>query len=270
MGRLQIFAFNRLALAFFLSSFSATATVNKEPPSTSLTVAVASNFVPALEQLIQSNKERLTNKIVISSGSSGVLVTQIKRGAKVDVFLSADAEKPKYLADHGLAFEPQTYAIGQIALWQPREDKVNWPTNIFQHKGRVAIAHPQLAPYGFAAKQLLQTLSPEKKWQLVTGQNINQTFQFIDSGNVELGFVALSTLKLAQQKSTDAKYQHYVVLKPLQPILQQASVIKSGNTELAKRFMTWLLSPEVQRQLSYYGYLPIHDVAYSSEVQVNG
>lgn len=220
-----------------------------------LKVAVASNFYHSLYQLIKQSE--LANKVVLSSGSSGLLYAQIKKGAPFDVFLSADSHRPQLLAQQGFAFSPQTYAIGELVLWPAVSNVQSELANL---KGKLAVANPKLAPYGEAAVATLHYLGLEKKLQsqLVKANNVNQAFQFVDSGNAQLAILSKAQLKQAIDRfGADKGYENYQSIPSEwhQQVVQQMVILKRTNQlVLAQQFTAWLLSESVQQKLTLAGY----------------
>ena len=159
-------------------------------------VAVASNFADCLEALAPAFEESTGHQVIISRGSTGRHFAQIQSGAPFDVFLAADSLRPTLLEEKGLIVPGSrfTYAEGRLALWIPGagpEDKRPAADILraaeFDH---LAIANPRLAPYGLAAKQALESMGlwEDLRSRLVMGQNVGQTWQFVASGNAEMGF----------------------------------------------------------------------------------
>lgn len=226
--------------------------------SKELKVAVASNFYHSLNALLKSS-DKYADNIKLSSGSSGLLYAQIKNGAPFDVFLSADVKRPQLLHQQGLASQVLTYAIGEIVLWPAQKNAV---AKLKEHKGKLVIANPKLAPYGLAAKQVLEPIQSENnfKGRLITASNINQAFQFVDSGNAPLAILSKSQLIQAQQMSSEKSKQKYTgfVSFPAvlyDPIMQGGVVITNSKRKLeAQQFLGWLLSKPVQQQLKSLGY----------------
>lgn len=223
-----------------------------------LSVAVASNFHHTLSYLLsQSAPQNLS--INISSGSSGLLYGQIIHGAPYDVFLSADALRPEKLEQKGLAQGRVTYAYGQIVLW-PSESQIKPILENFT--GKLVIANPKLAPYGVAAQQVLNylSLSEQYKTRIITANNINQAFQFVDSGNAKLAILSKSQLIHANQRLSsfgEQKYMNFQLIPAhwYSPIAQQAVIVSTtDNLDAAKWFLTWLMSAQVQTQLLELGY----------------
>lgn len=220
-----------------------------------LKIAVAANFKPLLKQLAAQFEQQYPITLSLSSASTGVLYAQIRHGAPFDVFLAADEKHPVLLTEQRLALAPSrhTYAIGRLVLWRNRSAAKPDRELLTGWDKKIALANVKTAPYGQAAKSVLQhlTLWQQKKSQLISGSNIAQTRQFIDSGNVELGFVALAQVKAQPQ-------QQYWLLPTLwYPQLNQQAVIlkRSRQPAAAKTFVNWLLSVKIQQQIVAAGYL---------------
>ena len=252
-----------LVLVLVLVFFSLSTNAKTSPEQPPLRIAVAANFAPILEKLIPQFNQQSHIPVQIISGSSGTLYLQIKHGAPFDIFLSADSIRPtklkedKLITPHSL----ETYAYGQLALWSAQ-----WTNNEVISLSeltelsklgktikdqRFAIANPKTAPYGKAAKEALKTLKlwPAIQSQLVTGININQTFQQVRSQAVKLGIVANSQLVLNQLTGTIIPSDYH------QEIRQQLVILKaSKQQENAKKFSEFLLSKNVQQQLLTLGY----------------
>lgn len=164
------------------------------------TVAVAANFAGPLAKLATGFRAATGHTLKVSAGATGKLYAQIVAGAPFDVLLAADDETPKKLIDQGrgVAGSSFTYALGRLALWSAQPDLVDDRGAVLE-QGRfahLAIANPKLAPYGRAALQVLQArgLAERIAPRLVTGESIAQTYQFVATGNAELGFVALAQI----------------------------------------------------------------------------
>jgi len=252
--------FIRTFLVFVFLSINVYAPFLYANPSSNqvpLRIAVAANFSPILEKLIPQFSQQSHIPVQIISGASGTLYLQISHGAPFDVFLSADNIRPEKLEADGLITQGslQTYAYGQLALWSAQWTK-NETISLSElgneiQSHRFAIANPKTAPYGKAAKETLATL---KLWhqiqnQLVTGININQTFQQVRSQAVRLGIVANSQLVLNRLTGTVIPSDYH------QEIKQQLVILKSSKQqENAKIFSEYLLSDSVQQQLLALGY----------------
>lgn len=227
--------------------------INTKP----LRIAVASNFAPILEKLLPEFSQQTQINVELISGSSGTLFVQIKHGAPFDVFLSADELRPQKLQDDKLivANSLKTYAYGQLALYShndPNPSLANLAAYFADFPSqRFAIANPEIAPYGKAAKQVLEKLNLWQSVQskLVIGVNINHTYMQIHSQSVNMGIVALSQLTLSQRSGTVIP-QHYY-----QPIKQQLVILKaSKQIENAQKLSEFLLSSSVQESLAAFGY----------------
>lgn len=226
--------------------------------SAEIRVGVASNFAGALADLAEDFQRRTGHRLVISSGSTGKLFAQIKNGAPYDVFLAADGERPQRLEEEGesVAGTRFTYAIGRLVLWSSQRDLVDGEgkvltTNRFK---RLAIANPVTAPYGRAARQALEALGQWERLEprLVRGENITQTFQFVASGNAELGLVALAQT----QSLRDERGSAWLLPASLyDPIEQQAVLLKSAREPgAARELLDYLRSPTVRKYLESSGY----------------
>ena len=222
-----------------------------------LKIAVASNFYHSLSELLAYSE--FSSEIKLSSGSTGLLYAQIKKGAPFDLFLSADSERPQILVQQNLAYPSQTYAIGQLVLWPAVSDVKSTLENF---KGKLVIANPKLAPYGKASAESLEFLSLLKSYnsRLIKANNINQAFQFVDSGNAKLALLAKAQLLQAKDKSAglnSKRYDNYqdVPMDWHAPVEQQMVILKrTENLALAKQFQAWVLSEDVQKRLVSSGY----------------
>ncbi|TKB56179.1 molybdate ABC transporter substrate-binding protein [Ferrimonas aestuarii] len=217
-----------------------------------LRVAVASNFAHTLEQIVTAYESDTGHRVRVSTGSTGALYTQIQHGAPYDLFFAADVERPKLLEqnDKIVAGSRTTYAIGQLALWQ-RQGKPS-SESLIHWQNKLAIANPRIAPYGYAADQVLTALKIKQQFhgRLVTGANILQAYQYVDSGNVDAGLVALSQLKAA---NIPAEQYWLVPHKLYHPLEQQAVVLKrSSHPKLAQEFLDYI--EQQQQLLSSAGY----------------
>jgi molybdate transport system substrate-binding protein len=227
--------------------------------ATDLQVAVATNFRVTLEALLTSFAEASGYRGLVSSGSTGQIYAQIRSGAPYDVFLAADAERPRRLEAEGLAVPGTrfTYAIGRLVLWSPSADLSGQGARVLEQARfrHLALANPDTAPYGAAARQVLTRLGLWGKLQgrLVRGQDIGQTYQFVAGGNAELGFIALSQLYLAGHSP---QHTYWLVAQNLyDPLLQQAVLLKHGRDNAAARaFLEFLKSETALATIEGYGY----------------
>ncbi|MTI15430.1 molybdate ABC transporter substrate-binding protein [Sansalvadorimonas verongulae] len=238
-----------------LAGLALGAVISVQASADVLKIAVSANFHSALKELVTPFEKQTGDKVAISVGSTGALYNQISHGAPFDLFLAADKRRPQMLVDAGKALDkPVTYAYGRLAYWKPGAGKVAYQT-IKAEKGRIAIANPRTAPYGLAAQQVLEHMGllDTKKHQLVQGNNIAQTWQFVKTGNVPSGFVALSQLR------ADNVTGDYLVLKEdlYDRIEQQAVIPKSApNSRLAQKFLEYLEGEAQQKQIQDAGYYP--------------
>jgi molybdate transport system substrate-binding protein len=223
------------------------------PVNASLKIAVASNFKVTLEEIITLYAHQSDQQILVSSGSTGVLYNQINHGAPFDLFLSADKERAELIeaSEYGLKGSRFTYARGKLAFWVPNSDQAVNENTLLTYKGRVAVANAKLAPYGLATQQALETLNLQQNFSYVTGNNISQTYQFIDTGNIEAGFVAQALL-------LQNKQSHYYLLpsESYQPILQQGVMLSgSSDKQVLQKFVDFLQSKDIQEFIRRQGYL---------------
>lgn len=223
-----------------------------------LRVAVASNFAEPMRELVAAYEQSGKGGITAVFGSTGKHYAQIVNGAPFQVFVAADAEHPRRLESQGLAIRGSrfTYAVGRLVLWSPRPDYVDSKGAVLEHGGfrHLAIAHPELAPYGIAARQTLEALALWERLQdrLVRGENIGHSFHFVMSGSAELGFVALSQVKRPGQPILEGSY--WEVPEGLhQPIEQQAVLLV--DSEAARRFLAFLAGGAARAIMHGYGYL---------------
>jgi molybdate transport system substrate-binding protein len=218
----------------------------------SVNVAVAANFTAVAEELAGLFKAETGHEAVLSFGSTGQLYTQITQGAPFGVFLAADDTRPAKAVADGLGVEGSvfTYAVGQLALYSASLDLADGEAALGGPFEKLAIADPAAAPYGAAAVEAMTALGIYEtvKPRLVTGANISQTLQFVDTGNAELGFVAASQVV--------GKPHVWLVPAALhEPIRQDAVLLKtaSGNPA-ATAFLAFLRSPAAVARIEAAGY----------------
>ncbi|MFL6609093.1 MAG: molybdate ABC transporter substrate-binding protein, partial [Pseudomonas sp.] len=222
-------------------------------------VAVASNFTAPIQAIAADFEKDTGHKLIAAYGATGQFYTQIKNGAPFEVFLAADDTTPAKLESEGDTVKGSrfTYAIGTLALWSAKDNYVDAKgqvlrDNAFQH---LSIANPKAAPYGLAATQVLDKLglANQVKGKIVEGQNITQAYQFVSTGNAELGFVALSQVfkdgKLASGSA-------WIVPAELHdPIKQDAVILGKGrDNAAAKALMDYLKGPKAAAIIQAYGY----------------
>jgi len=224
-----------------------------------ITVAVAANFTAPMKQIAADFAKDTGHRATLSFGSTGQFYAQIKNGAPFDVFLSADDTTPSRLAAENAAVGNSqfTYAIGKLVLWSSKPGFVDAAGDVLKKGGfeRIAIADPKLAPYGAAAVQTLRALGLYEALQprFVTGTNINQTHQFVASGNAPLGFVALSQVT---RDGAIPQGSGWIVPANLhEPIKQDAIVLeRARNNPAAEALMKYLRSEKARAVIRAYGY----------------
>jgi molybdate transport system substrate-binding protein len=225
-------------------------------PAAQTNVAVAANFTEAAREIAVAFKAKTGHEAVLSFGASGQFYTQITQGAPFQVFLSADDARPKKLTDDSLAVPGSrfTYAIGKLVLWSKTPGLVKGEETLKTASfAKLSICNPVAAPYGAAAVQTMKSLKLHESLQpkLVEGATITQAYQFVETGNAELGFVALSQLTGPETGS------RWMVPQELySPIRQDAVLLKSGaDNEAATGFIAFLKGPEARIIIEKYGYV---------------
>jgi molybdate transport system substrate-binding protein len=218
-------------------------------------VAVAANFTDAVKEIGALFEKASGHKAVFSFGPTGGLYNQITQAAPFEVFLSADDTTPAKAIKEGFGVEgtSYTYATGKLVLFSKTEGlKLGEQTLKDGKFEKLAIANPKTAPYGTAAVETMQKLGvyDALKSKIVEGNNIAQAFQFVDTGNAEIGFVAFSQVALKPSGS------RWVVPANLhKTIAQDAVLLKTGaNNEAAKAFLAFLKGPEARNVIKKYGY----------------
>jgi molybdate transport system substrate-binding protein len=221
-----------------------------------LRIAVASNFTATMRALVVEYQARSGDEVQIISGSTGKHFAQIRHGAPFDVFFAADRERPQRLEQDGFAV-PGTrfsYAYGKLILWSPREQFVDASGQVLRDGEfqRLAIANPDLAPYGRAALDVLNALrlSATLKARLVRGENIAQAYQFVKTGNAELGFVALSQLL---RNGAEIEGSYWRVPPDLYRVIDQQAIQISSATA-AGTFLEFVQSANAAAIIQAQGY----------------
>ena len=222
-------------------------------------VAVAANFAGPMQQIAAGFEKGTGHKALVSTGATGKFYAQIKNGAPFQVLLAADDETPAKIEAEGLGVKGSrfTYATGRLVLWSAKEDLVDQGGKVLESDrfNKIAIANPKLAPYGAAAVETMDKLGLAAALtpKLVTGESIGQTYNFIATGNAELGFVALAQvldggkLKSGSMWVVPAKYHA--------PIIQDAVILKrAAANPAAKAWMALMRSPNAQDFIRSYGY----------------
>lgn len=222
-------------------------------------VAVAANFAGPMEKLAAEFARDTGHKAIVASGATGKFYAQIRNGAPFEVLLSADDETPAKLEkeNHVVAGSRFTYATGRLVLWSAKDGVVDNGANVlktgsFKH---LSIANPKTAPYGAAAVSTLARLGLTDTVQarIVQGENIAQAWQFVSTGNAELGFVAQS------QVWRDGKFTSgsgWIVPSSMHaPIRQDAALLTKGkDNEAARALLDYLRSDKAKAVIRAYGY----------------
>lgn len=258
----MIVRLHQLLLVFCALTLAACTSGDDNTPSTpavpaTLTVSAAADLTPAFEELGKSFERETGIRVTFNFGSTGQLTQQIEQGAPVDLFAAANVRFVEELERRGLII-PETkalYAQGRITLWT----RANSPLRLERVEDfaradvrRVAIANPEHAPYGIAAREALQSTGvwEQVEPKLVFGENVVQTLQYAATGNVDAAIVALSI-----SIGSDGKW----VLVPQeahQPLNQALAVIRSTKNEAAaRRFAAYINSPQGRVVMRKYGFV---------------
>lgn len=221
-----------------------------------ITIAVASNFLRPIAELVERFEAETGHRVRVAGGSTGSHYAQIRSGAPYDLFFAADADRPRRLVEAGLvpSGERFTYAVGRLVLWSPRPGYIDDMGRVleegtFRH---LAIANPTLAPYGAAARDVLEArgLWETLQRRIVRGQDIGQTFSFVHSGAVELGFVAYAQI-LAESDAVGGSW--WLVPASLHaPIEQQAVLLR--ESEAGRALVDFVKSDAAKMLIERYGY----------------
>jgi molybdate transport system substrate-binding protein len=222
-------------------------------------VAVAANFTAPMKEIIAAFEQDSGHEIKASYGSTGKLYAQIQNGAPFQALLAADPQRPQLLEDEGVGVPGSrfTYAIGTLVLWSADPDFVDnegaaLKTGDFE---KLSIANPKLAPYGVASIETLDALGLKEAIEpkLVMGENIAQTYQFVDTENAKVGFVALSQV-MVDGKIT--KGSGWIVPSDLHaPIRQDAIILESGKDNAAiNALFAYLRSDKAHAIIHAFGY----------------
>ncbi|MDF1484107.1 molybdate ABC transporter substrate-binding protein [Ramlibacter sp. H39-3-26] len=222
-------------------------------------VAVAANFTAPIKEIAAQFEQDTGHKVVAAFGPTGGFYTQIRNGAPFDVFLAADDTTPEKLDKEGATVPGSrfTYAIGKLVLWSAREGYVDdkgevLKKNEFRH---LSIANPKAAPYGLAGMQTLAKLGLTEaiRPKLVEGANITQAYQFVATGNAELGFVALSQVYKDGKITGGSAW--LVPANLYDPIRQDAVILLKGrDNPAAKALLDYLKGPKAAAVIKAYGY----------------
>ncbi len=251
-----------LGLIAFLVLVSGVSIPRAEAADREINVGAAADLSAALHEVAASYEKRTGVVVKLSFGASGALTQQIQNGAPFDVFFSADMDYPRQLIAGGQADGATLYryAVGQLVLWVPRDSTLD-----LEHKGmdvlldpsvkKITIANPQHAPYGRAAVAALKHYGLYEKLddKLVLGENVAQAAQFVESGNAQVGLVALAH---AMAPAIQGKGRYRVVPAEAYPALDQGVVLisHSPHQEDAAAFLRFMKTEEAAGMLRHYGF----------------
>ncbi|MCW2271019.1 Molybdate-binding periplasmic protein precursor [compost metagenome] len=249
---------SKCAPRFALAALAAYMTINSAWAD-EVQVAVAANFTAPIQAIAKDFEKDTGHKLVAAYGATGQFYAQIKNGAPFEVFLAADDSTPAKLESEGDSVKGSrfTYAVGTLALWSAKEGYVDakgevLKQNQFKH---LSIANPKAAPYGLAATQVLDKLklTDATKAKIVEGQNITQAYQFVSTGNAELGFVALSQIFKNGKVSQGSAWIVPATLH--EPIKQDALILNKGkDNPAAQALVDYLKGPKAAAVIKSYGY----------------
>jgi molybdate transport system substrate-binding protein len=244
---------SRLVVALIVASVSGRGAVADE-----IRIAVATNFSETMSALVSLFEQSSEHTVLISAGSTGNHYAQIRNGAPFEAFFAADAERPTLLEQQGVAVVGSRflYAVGRLVLWSPRPSFVDADGRLLENGSFrfLAIANPDLAPYGAAAREVLtaRNLWSLLQPKLVQGQDIGQTYSFVYTGNAELGFVAYSQLK---KPGAEVAGSYWLVPENLhRPIAQEAVLLR--DVPAARKLVELVKSPAGREIIRSYGYGP--------------
>ena len=223
-----------------------------------VSVAVAANFTAPMQQIAAAFEKETGHKVVASYGSTGKFYAQIKNGAPFELLLAADDETPAKLIKENAAVAGSqfTYAIGKLVLWSAKSAVVDAKGEVLKKGGfdHLALANPKLAPYGAAGVEVMKALGAYNALQpkIVSAENITQAYQFVNSGNALLGFVALS------QVLKDGKIDGSAWLVPAHlyaPIRQDVVVLEKGRGKpAAQALANYLKGDKAKAVIKSFGY----------------
>ncbi|MCL5777459.1 molybdate ABC transporter substrate-binding protein [Limibaculum sp. FT325] len=258
MGRNGGNPFLHLAGALILAA--ALAMVPQRAGAADALIAVATNFLDTARAVAEGFEARTGHRVTFTAGATGKLYAQIAAGAPFDVLLAADQARPALLEAEGRAVAGSrfTYATGRLALWSADPARVGPDGAAVLEAGDfrvLAIANPDLAPYGIAARETLQSLGLWDRLgpRVVMGQNIGQTLALVATGNAELGLVALAALRAPGSTLGGSAWEVPADLHA--PIRQDAVLLARGaENPAARAFLDHLQGPEARAVIARFGY----------------
>jgi len=242
---------SQIAILALVASFAA----SMPSAAAEVKVAVAANFTDAAKEIGALFEKATGDKPVFSFGATGQLYTQITQDAPFEILLSADQKTPKKAIAEGFAANDSlfTYATGKLVLYSKNKSLVSGEETLKEGKfTKISIANPETAPYGAAAIEVLKALGVYDALapKIVQGNNIAQAYQFVETENAELGFVALS-----QVINKEGGSRWVVPSKLYKEIAQDAVLLKRGEgNPSAKAFLTFLKGTEARKVIEKYGY----------------
>ncbi len=230
-----------------------------------ITIAAASDLKFALDEIVVLfNKAHPADRVETIYGSSGKFQAQIRQGAPFDLYFSADIAYPRALQAEGFsASEAQPYAVGRIILWSTERDAGNMTLTDLADSSiqKIAIANPKHAPYGKRAEEALKAAGIWEKVEakLVYGENVAQTAQFVQSGNAQVGIIALS---LGLSPALAKQGGHALIPDHLHQPLEQGFIItqRAANNPLARTFASFMLGKEARAIMIRYGFVLLAEV----------
>jgi molybdate transport system substrate-binding protein len=212
-----------------------------------------------MQKIAQAFEQDTGHKAMLSFGATGSFYAQIKHGAPFQVLLAADALTPLKLESEGLGVAGSrfTYAVGKLVLWSRQPGLVDDKGAVLRSSrfARIAIANPKLAPYGAAAVEVMGQMGVLKDMQpkIVQGENIAQTYQFVATGNAQLGFVALSQVLVDGKMAQGSGWPVPPGLHA--PILQDAILLSKGrDNPAAPALLNYLKSEKARALIRSFGY----------------
>ena len=225
-----------------------------------ITIAAAADLKFAMDEIVSGFKKgHPADEILVTYGSSGNFKTQIQQGAPFDLFFSADIAFPRELVKAGMAASGvKPYAVGRIVLWSNSMDatRMTLASLIDPKITRIAIANPKHAPYGKRAEEALRAsgLWEKLEHKFVFGENIAQTVQYVQSGNAQIGIIALS---LAVNPELAKKGVYYLISEKLHNPLEQGYVItkRGAGKPLVKNFAEYMSSGKARAVMIRYGFV---------------
>jgi molybdate transport system substrate-binding protein len=225
-----------------------------------INIAAAADLKFAMDEIVAKFREvNAKDDVDVIYGSSGKFYTQVQQGAPYDLYFSADIAFPRELARSGFSFsEVIPYAFGRIVLWSATMDanKMSLDSLTSSKISHIAIANPKHAPYGKRAEEALRAsrLWEKVEPKLVYGENIAHTAQFVQTGNAQVGIIALS---LAVNPELANKGGYWLIPDTLHAPLEQAFIItkRAQGNDLAKKFADYMRSSATRTIMTKYGFV---------------